>query len=93
MLRQYTGNVAKAASEATREDASVVYFVDAGDYVVDTVCKGDQLGTRNSVTDRVYGEDKVTGYKWGVVDSVSDPLKNGVHHVEELQQTILGHMR
>lgn len=72
-----SGNVAKAASEATREDASVVYFVDAGDYVVDTVCKGDQLGTRNSVTDQVYGEDKVTGYKWGVVDSVSDPLKNG----------------
>ena len=72
-----SGNVAKAASEATREDASVVYFVDAGDYVVNTVCKGDQLGTRNSVTDQVYGEDKTTGYKWGVVDSVSDPLKNG----------------
>ena len=66
-----------AANEIEREDASVVYFVDAGDYVTDTVCKGDQLGTRNSVTDQVYGEDKSTGFKWGIVDEVSTPLKNG----------------
>lgn len=70
--------VTKAAgNEVEREDASVVYFVDAGDYVTDTVCKGDQLGTRNSVTDQVYGEDKGTGFKWGLVDDVSTPLKNG----------------
>ncbi len=66
-----------AANEIESEDASVVYFVDAGDYVTDTVCKGDQLGTRNSVTDQVYGEDKSTGFKWGIVDEVSTPLKNG----------------
>ena len=66
-----------AANEVEREDASVVYFVDAGDYVTGTVCKGDQLGTRNSVTDQVYGEDKATGFKWGIVDEVSEPLKNG----------------
>lgn len=66
----------KAAALADRKDPSIVYFVDCGDYVVDTVSEGDQLGTHNSVTDQVYGEDPVTGYKWGIVDTVSDPLKN-----------------
>lgn len=72
-------SMSKAAEkkEATREDNSIVYFVDCGDYVTDTVCKGDQLGTRNSVTDQAYGEDAATGYKWGIVDTVSDPLTNG----------------
>ncbi len=56
---------------------SIAYFVDCGDYVTDTVCKGDQLGTHNSATDQVYGEDPVSGYQWGIVDTVSDPLKNG----------------
>lgn len=65
-----------ATKDADREKKSIVYFVDAGDYVTDTVCKGDQLGTRNSVTDQVYGADKQTGYKWGIVDEVSNPLKN-----------------
>ena len=68
---------AKAAAPAEREDASIVYFVDCGDYSVDTVSDGDQLGTHNSVTDQVYGEDPVTGYKWGIDDSISDPLTNG----------------
>ena len=53
---------------AEREDASIVYFVDCGDYVVGTVNDGEQLGTHNSVTDQAYGEDEVTGYKWGIVD-------------------------
>lgn len=66
-----------AAAPAEREDSSIVYFVDCGDYVVNTVSDGDQLGTHNSVTDQVYSEDPVTGYQWGVVDTVSDPLKNG----------------
>ncbi len=67
----------KAAAAADRKDPSIVYFVDCGDYVVDTVSEGDQLGTHNSVTDQVYGEDPVTGYKWGIVDTISNPLKNG----------------
>ncbi len=54
---------------ADREDKSIVYFVDCGDYTVDTVSEGDQLGTHNSVTDQAYGPDAQTGYKWGVVDS------------------------
>ena len=67
---------AEAADPADRKDPSIVYFVDCGDYVVDTVSEGDQFGTHNSVTDQVYGEDPQTGYKWGIVDTVSDPLKN-----------------
>lgn len=62
--------------EATRADSSIVYFVDCGDYVTSTVCKGDQLGVRNSVTDQAYGADAVTGYNWGIVDTLSSPLKN-----------------
>ena len=68
---------AAAKNEIDRKDNSIVYFVDAGDYVVNTVCTGDQLGTRNSRTDQIYGEDPGTGYYWGVVDTVSSPLKNG----------------
>ena len=67
----------KAATPAEREDPSIVYFVDCGDYVVDTVSDGDQFGTHNSVTDQAYGADPVTGYKWGIVDTLSEPLKNG----------------
>lgn len=73
--------LARAAAPAEREDMSIVYFVDCGDYVVDTVSDGDQLGTHNSVTDQVYGEDPATGYKWGIVDSVSNPLLHGVASV------------
>lgn len=73
-----TPSVAEAAGTAAdREDSSVVYFVDCGDYNVNTVSEGDQLGTHNSVTDQMYGADPVTGYKWGVDDTVSSPLTNG----------------
>ena len=68
---------AAAKQEINRKDNSIVYFVDAGDYVVNTVCSGDQFGTRNSVTDQIYGEDPGTGYTWGLVDTVSNPLRNG----------------
>ncbi len=69
----------KAPTPIDREDNYVVYFVDCGDYVVNTVSEGDQFGTHNSVTDQVYGEDPETGFKWGIVDTVSNPLKNGTH--------------
>lgn len=62
-----------------REDNDIIYFVDCGDYVVNTVSDGDQMGTHNSVTDQVYGEDPQTGYQWGIVDTISNPLKNGTH--------------
>lgn len=69
----------KIPTPIDREDNYVVYFVDCGDYVVNTVSDGDQFGTHNSVTDQAYGEDPETAYKWGIVDTVSDPLKNGSH--------------
>lgn len=43
------------------------YFVDCGDHDPATVSQGDSLGSCNSVTDQLYGEDAVTGYAWGVV--------------------------
>lgn len=76
-LSGITGTAKAAGVPASREDGSVVYFVDCGDYNVETVSDGDQLGTHNSVTDQVYGEDKVTGYKWGIDDTISTPLGNG----------------
>lgn len=76
-LSGITGTAKAAGVPASREDGSVVYFVDCGDYNVETVSEGDQLGTHNSVTDQVYGEDKVTGYKWGIDDTISTPLGNG----------------
>ncbi len=59
----------------TKEE--IVYFVDCGDYDVTTVSDGDALGTHNSVTEQVYGVDATTGYTWGIIDTVSDPLTNG----------------
>ena len=35
------------------------------------------FGVFNGVTEQVYGKDPVTGYTWGIVDTVSNPLKNG----------------
>lgn len=59
------------------KEESLIYFVDCGDYNVTTVSEGDKLGTHNSVTDQAYGEDPVTGYSWGIQDTISNPLKNG----------------
>lgn len=58
-------------------DRKLAYFVDCGDFDVNTLSEGDLFGVLNGVTDQAYGEDPVTGYKWGIVDSVSNPLKNG----------------
>ena len=68
---------AQAASVINRDDNSIIYSVDCGDIDVNTVPEDGPLGTHNSVTDQVYGADKKTGYKWGVVDTVSSPLTNG----------------
>lgn len=59
-------------------DRTLAYFVDCGDYDVNTLSDGDLFGVLNGVTDQVYGADPVTGYEWGIVDSVSNPLKNGI---------------
>ena len=72
-------DVLAVGSPQERDNPDIIYFVDCGDYVVDTVSEGDQFGTHNSVTDQVYGEDPGTGYQWGIVDTVSDPLANGTN--------------
>lgn len=41
------------------------YYVDCGDHNPATVSGNDALGTNNTLTDRIYGED-TTGYSWGV---------------------------
>lgn len=69
--------IVNAAMPADREDTSIVYFVDCGDYIISTVSEGDQLGTHNSVTDQAYGEDAVTGYQWGIVDTEEELTGNG----------------
>ncbi len=75
---QVTVAAEKAAAPVDRDDNYVVYFVDCGDYIVNTVSAGDQLGTHNSVTDQAYGEDAVTGYKWGIVDSAEELTGKGM---------------
>ncbi|MDE7296129.1 MAG: glycoside hydrolase family 127 protein [Clostridia bacterium] len=47
----------------------VAYFVDCGDYNVNTVSEGDVLGKYQSVTEQVYGADAVTGKLWGIYDT------------------------
>ncbi|MBO5488382.1 MAG: hypothetical protein J5972_00570, partial [Eubacterium sp.] len=72
------GIVARAAgTPQDREDNTIVYAVDCGDLNPATVPTDGPLGTHNSVTEQVYGADSVTGYKWGIDDSVSSTLVNG----------------
>lgn len=47
-------------------DSEIYYFVDCGDHDPSTLSEGDELGSFNSVTDQLYGEDATTGYHWGV---------------------------
>lgn len=68
---------AKSAEAAEKADESIIYAVDCGDINPATAPEDGPLGTHNSVTDQVYGVDTVTGYKWGVDDTVSDKLING----------------
>ena len=77
--KEYTVNVAKEASLTDRKDADkeLAYFVNCGDYDVTTLSAGDLFGIYNGVTDMAYGKDPVTGREWGIVDEISNPLKNG----------------
>lgn len=54
-------------------DSALAYFVDCGDHGTSTLSSGDLFGTNNSVTDKIYGVDKLTGYKWGLVSTEEDP--------------------
>ncbi len=63
-------------------DGSLAYFVDCGDYDVNTLSSGDKYGLCNSVTEQVYGMDPLTGRMWGLVDShaadIAGPCPNGI---------------
>ncbi len=50
---------------------NMAYFVDCGDYSVNTTDASDHFGIYNSVTEQVYGADPKTGKKWGIVDENS----------------------
>ena len=67
---------AAALPESQLAKSKLVYFIDCGDESVDTVDEGESFGTNNSVTEQVYGADPKTGKQWGILDDVSDPLKN-----------------
>jgi len=61
------------ARNAASVDKSVAYFVDCGDHNTKTLSAGDFFGTNNSVTDKLYGPDLLTGYNWGVIFTEEDP--------------------
>ena len=75
----YTVNIQKETDADSRKDVDkkLAYFVNCGDYDVTTLSEGDLFGVYNGVTDQAYGVDPVTGKKWGIVDTISNPLKNG----------------
>lgn len=56
-------------TQLTVEDITPFYNVDCGDFDVTTAPQGETLGQYQSVTEQVYGEDGVTGKKWGIVDN------------------------
>ena len=64
-----------AAEEST--DSTLAYFVDCGDFDTSTLSEGDKFGIYNTVTEQTYGKDPGTGKSWGIVDTISSPLKNG----------------
>ncbi len=53
-------------------DESIAYFVDCGDHDSYTLSGSDKLGSWNSVTEQLYGEDPVTGAVWGLIDDPTD---------------------
>ena len=70
-VEEYFQNLASAINEL-KTDTALAYFVDCGDHDPATLSGNDMLGQNNSVTDKIYGEDAKTGYKWGVVTSEND---------------------
>ncbi len=69
----------KTVKIAKTHDASLAYFVDCGDYNVNTLSAGDKFGLCNSVTEQAYGTDPLTGMMWGVWDeATADTWDGGV---------------
>lgn len=62
----------EAVTPAYEYANDVAYFVDCGDHNSSTVTGRDKLGMYNSVTEQLYGEDEVSGRKWGLIDDSTD---------------------
>jgi hypothetical protein len=62
----------KAVKPDYEIDDSIAYFVDCGDHNTKTASTGDKFGYYNSLTEQLYGPDKVTGMNWGLVDDPTD---------------------
>lgn len=56
-------------------DEGTAYFVNCGDHDVTTVTGNDKFGVYNSVTEQLYGYDRATGKKWGLIDDPEDRYK------------------
>lgn len=73
----YTVIIEQEIGDRTDVDPTLAYYVNCGDFDVTTPGDKEAFGIYNGVTEQVYGKDPVTGKMWGIVDTVSDPLKNG----------------
>lgn len=73
----YNLRIEQPADNRTNADPKLAYFVNCGDYNVASLSEGDLFGIYNGVTEQIYDVDPVTGKKWGLVDTVSSPLRNG----------------
>ena len=74
----YNLRIEQPSDNRSNADPKLAYFVNCGDYNVATLSDGDLFGIYNGVTEQIYGLDPVTGKTWGIVDTVSSPLRNGV---------------
>ncbi len=74
---EYVVHISQPVGDRSDVNYELAYFVNCGDYDVTTLPSGEAFGIYNGVTEQVYGTDPVTGKKWGLVDTVSSPLKNG----------------
>ena len=74
---EYTILIEQEVGERTDVDPTLAYYVNCGDFDVTTPGDKEAFGIYNGVTEQVYGKDPVTGKMWGIVDTVSTPLRNG----------------
>ena len=84
----YTVSIEQPVTNRTDVDPALAYFVNCGDYDVTTLSEGDYFGIYNGVTEQAYGIDPVTGKKWGIVDTISSPLRNGTANNAAMTNTV-----